>query len=217
MIVIPSGMFKRTGCGKESEADGAAQVVESRVCGDCEGGNNVRSLLVEMVKGPVHCKAFNQQVPEGKMRRAGMILVVAFVLACMPASAQEKGSTKRIELQHKLTYFQKEHMKESEESLLQAIQSNSIELQQSGIQAVRELEQLDPVYPFTLLVGPLSEKLKDENADGTVRMLAALALDELHSDAGDDVIRSVAQVSADTGLKNLCNALLVRSWLESPH
>ncbi len=151
------------------------------------------------------------------MRQGVMILAVTLALVGMQASAQEKGSTKRIEIQHKLTYFQKDHMKESEQSLVEAIQSTSVELQQTGIQAVRELEQLDPEYPFTLLLGPLSEKLKDENANGTVRMLAALALDELHSDAGDAAIESVAGSSADTGLKNLCNALLVRSWLESPH
>jgi len=149
------------------------------------------------------------------MKRRVMFLVASIVLVAILAPAQEQKSTTRVELQHHLTRFQKGHMKESEESLREAIESPRVELQQTGIQAVRELEQLDTSYPFSRLIGPLSEKLEDEKADGTVRMLAALALDELHSDAGDGAIRSVAVKAADNGLKELCQALLVRSWLES--
>lgn len=148
------------------------------------------------------------------MKRGVMFLAVSIALVALPALGQEQMSTTRVERQHHLTRFQKGHMKESEESLVNAIESPRVELQQTGIQAVRELEQLDTSYPFSRLIGPLTAKLKDEKADGTVRMLAALALDELHSDAGDAAIQSVAAKGADTGLKNLCQALLVRSWLE---
>jgi hypothetical protein len=68
-----------------------------------------------------------------------------------------------------------------------------------------------PQYPFQASLAPLGKKLKDEKADPTVRCLAALALDELHSNAGDAVIRDVAGSSQDKGLQTLCNALLVRS------
>ncbi len=148
------------------------------------------------------------------MNRGVVVLVVGFLVLAMSASAQEKISTTRIERQHKLTRFQRGHMKDSEESLRAAIESPRVELQETGIQAVRDLEQLDTHYKFTLLISPLSEKLKDLNASENVRMLAALALDELHSDVGDAAIQSIAHNSPDPGLKSLCNALLIQSWFE---
>ncbi len=150
------------------------------------------------------------------MNRGVIILVVCILLGAASASAQEKASTTRLERQHQLTRFQKGLMKNSEESLREAIESPRVELQETGIQAVRDLEQLDTHYPFTLLIDPLSDKLKDENADETVRVLAALALDELHSEAGDAAIQSVGEKSSDSELKDVCKALLIRSWFESP-
>jgi hypothetical protein len=150
------------------------------------------------------------------MKRGLMLLVVGLLLIAVPALSQTDESTTRVERQHHLTRFQKNHMDQTEKSLREAIESESVGLQKTGIQAVRDLEQLDTRYPFADLIGPLSDKLKDSKADGTVRMLAALALDELHSDAGDAAIQSVADdKTANQGLRNLCKALLVRSWLES--
>jgi hypothetical protein len=79
------------------------------------------------------------------------------------------------------------------------------------VQTIRELEQLYPTYPFKASIQPLVAKLKDESADRVVRLLSALALDELHSDAGDATIREVAASTKDKDLQVLCNALLVRS------
>ena len=53
--------------------------------------------------------------------------------------------------------------------------------------------------------------MKDETSDSIARRLAALALDELHSDAGDAVIKDVADKSDDKGLQTLCQALLVKN------
>jgi hypothetical protein len=100
---------------------------------------------------------------------------------------------------------------EYEANLLVSLKSENPVVQAQAIQTIRELEQMFPKYPFAASIGPLSTKVKDENADGVVRRLAALALDELHSDAGDIVIRDVAGSSQDKGLQSLCNALLVRS------
>jgi len=52
--------------------------------------------------------------------------------------------------------------------------------------------------------------LKESTSDPIARRLAALALDELHSDAGDAVIKNVADMSDDIGLQTLCQALLVK-------
>jgi hypothetical protein len=143
-----------------------------------------------------------------------MLLAVGLLLVAVSVQAQETKSTSRVEQQHKYTHFQKGQMKQSEASLLAAIESPSTGLQQTAIQSMRDLEQMDTAYPFSSLIGPLSEKLKNEKADKVVRMLAALALDELHSDAGDAAIRSVAENSTDTGLQTLCQALQVRSNME---
>ena len=84
-------------------------------------------------------------------------------------------------------------------------------MQAQAVQTFRDLEQMFPKYSFASSLEPLGNKLKDEKADPTVRMLAALALDELHSDAGDAIISEVAGSSTDEGLKSLCSALLVHT------
>jgi hypothetical protein len=148
------------------------------------------------------------------MRRSLMILAGGLLLVAVSVQAQDSKSTTRIERQHKFTHFQKEKMKQSEASILAAIQSQTVGMQQTAIQTLRELEQLAPTYPFSSLIAPLTGTLKSEQTDPVVRRLAALALDELHSEAGDAAIKSVAERSDDTGLQTLCKALLVRSSME---
>jgi hypothetical protein len=89
------------------------------------------------------------------------------------------------------------------------LQGDNAGNQRSALQTLRDLEQIFPVYQFSKLLAPLESLLKDEKADPVARRLAALALDELHSDAGDAVIREVAGGSDDRGLQTLCEALLV--------
>ena len=98
-----------------------------------------------------------------------------------------------------------------EVNLLKTLETGSPTMQAQAVQTMRELAQMFPSYPFKSLIAPLGAKLKDEKADGTVRLLAALALDELHSDAGDAIIKDVAGFSQDKGLQTLCTALMVRS------
>lgn len=102
-------------------------------------------------------------------------------------------------------------MKSSEASILQGLESNSPRLQQTSIQSLRELMQLAPEYPFSTLIAPLDSVLNNEQTDQIVRWLSALALDELHSDAGDAAIKAMSTHSKDKGLQTLCTALLVRS------
>ena len=148
------------------------------------------------------------------MKGCLLLLVASLFLVGPPLRAQETMSTTRIERQHNFSHFQKEHMLQTEESLLDAITSKSVGLQQTAIQTMRELEQLDTSYPFSSLIAPLVVKLKDEKADKVVRTLSALALDELHSDAGDQAIKTIADNGPDKDLQTLCAALLVRSNLE---
>lgn len=149
------------------------------------------------------------------MKRTITILTLGLLLAAISVQAQETNPTTRLERQHtKYTHFQKGQMKQTEASLLAAITSESVSMQQSAIQAVRDLEELVADYPFNSLVAPLADKLRRPNTDQVTRQLAALALDELHSDAGDAVIKEVAANSNDKSLQTLCRALLVRSNIQ---
>ena len=125
------------------------------------------------------------------------------------ASAQTHISTARVEKQHKATAFMKEHLKDTENQTLKNLQSPfGNEGINGALQTVRELEQFFPNYPFEKFLLPLENILKDEQAEATSRMLAALALDELHSDAGDLVVKAVADKCENSGVQHLCKALL---------
>jgi hypothetical protein len=145
------------------------------------------------------------------MKHPFLSLAVALLALYIMAPAQEVKSTTRLEKQHKTTHFMKSHLKESELNLVATVQGKSVESQRGAIQTLRDMEQLFPEYPFASIITPLETILKDETSDSIARRLAALALDELHSDAGDAVIKDVADKSDDKGLQTLCQALLVKN------
>ena len=145
------------------------------------------------------------------MKRSLLSLAVVLIVLYAMAPAQQSKSTTRLEKQHKKTQFMKEHLKQSEANLVLLLQGKPVETQREAIQTLRDLEQLFPEYPFTSIVTPLETILKNESSDPLARRLAALALDELHSDAGDVVIKDVADKSDDNGLQTLCQALLVKN------
>ena len=145
------------------------------------------------------------------MKRMLVVSAIALMMCASALQAQDSLSTTRIEAQHKATRSLGKRLAQSEETLLSGLKSENPIVQAQALQTIRDLEQLFPKYPFKASLAPLAAKLKDENADGVVRLLAALVLDELHSEAGDAVIADVASSSQDKGLQNLCKALLVRS------
>ena len=118
-------------------------------------------------------------------------------------------STTRLEKQHGPTRFQKGHLNLAESQLIFVLDSTSAGNQRVIIQDMRYLEQLFPSHPFTLFIEPLGRILKDKNADTVTRILAALALDELHSEAGDAIINEVSNSSEDRNLATLCKALQI--------
>jgi hypothetical protein len=140
-----------------------------------------------------------------------LFFAVSLIALNTMAPAQASKSTTRLEKQHKTTHYMKEHLKQSEVNLVGELTGKSVETQRGAIQTLRDMEQLFPEYPFNSIVLPLETILKEETSDPIARMLAALALDELHSDAGDAVIKDVANRSDDKGLQLLCQALLVKN------
>jgi hypothetical protein len=145
------------------------------------------------------------------MKRILFSFAIALLVFALAVQAQETKSTTRIEAQHKQTSSMGKRVAEYELNLLKSLENENPAVQAQAVQTIRDLEQMFPQYPFKSSLVPLEKKLKDEKADGVVRLLAALALDELHSDAGDAVIKDVAASSQDKGLQTLCNALMVKS------
>jgi hypothetical protein len=145
------------------------------------------------------------------MKQTLLSIAVALILLSTTAPAQEGKSTSRLQKQHKQTRFMKERLKQTEASILVSLKGDAVQAQQTAIQTLRDLEQLFPEYPFAALIEPLSSILRAETSDPVARRLTALALDELHSDAGDTVIKAVADKCDDKGLQTLCQALLVKN------
>jgi hypothetical protein len=145
------------------------------------------------------------------MKRLLVGSAVAIVLFAASLQAQEGPSDTRIASQHKPPSAMEKQLPQHEATLISTLASGNATMQAQAVQTIRDLEQMFPKYSFKASLEPLTAKLKDEKADGTVRMLAALAMDELHSDAGDAIIRNVAGSTQNKALEMLCNALLVRS------
>jgi len=110
------------------------------------------------------------------------------------------------------SYFVKEHLDQSVQMILQALQNQNPAYVSSAVQTIREIEQVFPDEPFTSFITPLSNILKDENSETPTRVLSAVALDELHSDTGDQVIYSVAKNTSNQTVKNICTALAIESF-----
>jgi hypothetical protein len=145
------------------------------------------------------------------MKHHVLSLAAALIVLCTVSQAQEGKSTTRLEKQHKTIHFLKNHLEQTEANLVSLLQGNSVETQRGAIQTLRDMEQLFPEYPFSTIITPLETILKESTSDPIARKLAALALDELHSDAGDAIIKNVADMSDDIGLQTLCQALLVKN------
>jgi hypothetical protein len=142
------------------------------------------------------------------MKRVLIYLALALAVVGTAVHAQNAGIS-RLEKQHGPTRFEKNHLKQAEATLLLSLDSTWKGDQTAAIQDVRYLAELFPAYPFPLLIEPLGKILRNKNADPIARRLAALALDDLHSDSGDAIIHEVANTPDDKGLAVLCKALQV--------
>jgi hypothetical protein len=67
--------------------------------------------------------------------------------------------------------------------------------------------RLVPDYEFGSLVIPLMAIVKDERSESSTRMLAALALHDIHSSRGDFAIQRTARFTRSSRMAHLC------SWL----
>jgi len=144
------------------------------------------------------------------MKKLYSIILVLFGIFFNILIAQEKLSNTRFENQHKISHLVEKHLPQTELNLRVSINSPNASVQQSALQALRDLERLFPAYPFDSLLVTLELLLKDTKADILSRTLAALALEDLHSDAGDAIIKDMLNAE-DKELQTLCSALMLKS------
>jgi hypothetical protein len=112
----------------------------------------------------------------------------------------------RFQKQHH-THFIESHLMQSEEMLLKAFKSDAIGMIPSSLQTLIQLQEVFPEYEFSSLLEPLINLVRDENLDTQVRMLAALALNDLHTEKGDKVINDVASKTNNQSVKDICFTL----------
>jgi HEAT repeat protein len=131
------------------------------------------------------------------------MLSIALALLVITISVRAGDSSSR---------FTKQHMKQTVANIISVLNDGSSpSIQASAAQTIRELEWAYPDESFSDFVDPLIRVVKDESTDTQVRILAAIALDGLHSDAGDAAIETVAKGSGEKSVQTLCAALLVRT------
>ena len=136
------------------------------------------------------------------------ISLVTISLA-ITVDAQTTDTKTRSNLQS--TRFQKQHMSQTVEMLINSLMESNPSKKATTVQNIRDLEFAYPNEPFSNLLTPLTERLKDENETTQVRLLSAIALDGLHNDTGDKAIEEVSKTSGNQSVKELCAALLVKS------
>jgi hypothetical protein len=138
------------------------------------------------------------------------VVLIALVYLLIGESAFAQNQQPRFLKQHN-SHFLKEHLKQTEQMLIQALQNNSVSMNSSAVQTIRELEQIFPSESFSLFLEPLRNIIQNEKADIHLRILSALALDGLHTDIGDQAIYEVAKYTSNESLKNICVALAIES------
>jgi len=132
-----------------------------------------------------------------------LIVMIFFVV-----SIQAQSDASRFQKQHH-TKFNKKNLKSTQEMLIRAFESSKPEMIASSLQTLRDLELIFPEESFEPMLKPLIKIVKAENSETTVRILALFALENLHSDVGDDAIKDVGNSTNDKTMREICNAMSV--------
>ncbi len=111
--------------------------------------------------------------------------------------------------------FTRATVDQTEESLVMALQSNSLGLQTSAAQTIRDLKSLFPERSFSRFIIPLMRIVKDQDAEACSRVVAALALHELHSARGDFAIQREARFTDCPKMRHICSWLAYNRYLEN--
>ena len=132
------------------------------------------------------------------MKRLFLLLAIVLMITTSAIQAQDVN-----------TRFQRQHMKQTEASLVNALNNESAGVQATAVQTLRQLEWTFPDEEFKSTISPLIRIVKDERGDTQARLLAIIALDGLHSDLGDEAITMTAKSSSNKSVQELCAALIM--------
>ena len=127
------------------------------------------------------------------MRTAALTFAACFLVA---VAARSQGTVP--------APFTHATIEQTEQSLVTALESRNPGMQLSAAAVVRELKATMPNRSFSSLVIPLMAVVKDEDAEKDARIVAALALHELHSARGDYAIKSMAKYSTNDRVAYIC-------------
>jgi hypothetical protein len=104
------------------------------------------------------------------------LIMISFVIFSFAITADAQTNTKnRPKLEP--TRFQKQHMVQTLEMHVELLKDSDPLKRATGVQNIRYLEFAYPDEPFSNMLTPLMERLKDENETVQVRMLSAIALE----------------------------------------
>jgi len=145
------------------------------------------------------------------MKLIVFLLLVSTTLLTISATAQDQSS--RYMKQHNSKFLTK-NLDKTKASLLQAMESDDSNMQLSAIQTLRDLEIIFQDDQFSDFIEPLMHNVQDESENTNVRIISAIALENLHSDKGDAVIYSVAKSTSNQSLKDLCAVMSIKSFNE---
>ncbi len=110
--------------------------------------------------------------------------------------------------------FHNATIEQTEQSLVLALNSDIPGVQLSAALTVRQLKALMPERSFSMFVIPLMRIVKQENADRCSRVIAAIALHDLHSAIGDYAISRQARFTGCDRLARTCRWLTYYQALE---
>lgn len=136
------------------------------------------------------------------MKRTMVVLALSLALIAGRATAQDTAAPS-------FDPNNKVRVDQTKKSLVIALESESPGLQATAAETVRELKALLPEESFSVFVIPLMRIVKNGDAQIEARIMAALALSDLHSDRGDYAIRMEAKNCESCRLGYILGALAV--------
>lgn len=140
------------------------------------------------------------------MKPLALVVLVLTVLGVTTAWAQVASAPPGL--------FRNATIEQTEKSLVQALESGIPGMEVSAALTVWQLKKLMPDRSFSCFIIPLMRVLKREDAGRCSRVVAAIALHELHSARGDYAIAQEGEITGCDRLANTCRWLTYYQYLE---
>ena len=136
------------------------------------------------------------------------LLSIMLGLILFAITIQAQSDINRFQKQHR-TNFNKKNLKSTQEMLVKSLESSNSNMVASAAQTVRELQQIFPEESFSSMLNPLINVVKAENGETSTRILALFALESLHNDEGDAVIKEIQKSTTNNTIREICNAMFI--------